>query len=187
MSVSAGAAISVGACERVIKAAIAERNRDFLLQAAIALVMGVVFGVVMAFLLFMLMVIYLGVQWSATIVGALALAGFIAAIRGQDPIEDPSGMGFHRFQVASTARLPIEPFALIVQSVRLVRSRIGVSRATVQQAAMFMTDAFIAERGCVPADEEAALVLVRLQLAKPSPSGRRYELTMRARDRLIAT
>ncbi len=51
--------LSLSACERVIKAAIAERNRDYLLRAVIALVMGLLFGVVMAFLLFMLMVIFL--------------------------------------------------------------------------------------------------------------------------------
>jgi hypothetical protein len=176
--------VGLGECERVVKSAIAERNRDYLLRAAIALTMGVVFGAVMAFLLFMLMVIFLGVNWSATIVGALALAGFIAAVRGQDPIHDPSDMGFRRFQVASTSRLPIEPFALVIESVRLVRSRIGASGRTVQQAASFMSDAFCADRPRVPADDAAAQLLVRLQLAKVAHRGQGYELTIRARERL---
>lgn len=185
MNAPANAAVSIGACERVIKAAIAERNRDYLLRAVIALVMGLLFGVVMAFLLFMLMVIFLGAKWTATIIIVLALAGFAAALRGQDPIHDPSDMGFRRFQVASTARLPIEPFSLILESLRLARSRISAPGRTVQQAASFMHDAFGAERAREPSDEEAAKLLVRLQLAKTSLSGREYELTMRARDRLL--
>lgn len=147
--------------------------------------MGLLFGVVMAFLLFMLMVIFLGVKWTVTIIIVLALAGFAAALRSQDPIHDPSDMGFRRFQVASTARLPIEPFSLILESLHLARSRISAPGRTVQQAASFMHDVFGAERAREPSDEEVAKLLVRLQLAKASLSGREYELTMRARDRLL--
>lgn len=184
MTTQAGALVSLKDCERVIKAAIAERNRDYLLRAAIALTMGVLFGVVMAFCLFMCLVLFLGVKWSATIVGSLAAAGLLAAIRGQDPIEDPYDMSIPRFRIASTARVPIEPFTLMLEALRLVRSRINASGSTLQHATTLMHEAFHAPRGVPGSDEFAATLLVRLQLAKTAMTGRGYELTVRARERL---
>jgi len=183
----ASASVSLKDCERVIKAAIAERNRDYLLRAAIALTMGVLFAVVMAFLLFMCFVIFLGVKWSTIIVGSLAAAGLLTAIRGQDPIKDPYEMSIPRFKVASTARLPIEPFALMLESFRLVRSRIKANSGTLQQATSLLHDAFHTPQGVPASGEFAATLLVRLQLAKTAMNGWGYELTMRARERLLAT
>ncbi len=183
----ANAPVGLKDCERVIKAAIAERNRDYLLRAAIALTMGVVFAVVMAFLLFMCLLLFLGLKWSAIIVGSLAVGGLIAALRGQDPIEQPFDMSIPRFKIASTARVPIEPFALMLEALRLVRSRIKASSSMLQNATALLHDAFHSPQGVPANDEFAATLLVRLQLAKQTNPNRGYELTMRARERLLGS
>ena len=185
MSSAARASVGLKDCELVIKAAIAERNRDYLLRAAIAFTMGILFAVVMAFLLFMCLLLFLGQKWSAIIVGSLAAGGLLAAIRGQDPIEDPFDMSVPRFKIASTARVPIEPFALMLEALRLVRSRIKANSSMLQNATVLLHDAFASPQGVPATDEFAATLLVRLQLAKQANPSHGYELTMRARERLL--